>query len=182
MSLRLFAALDVPDEVAAQALRLMRGVPGAKWRPRENLHITLRFFGDTPEPQAHDLDAELEQIALSIAPFEIRLKGAGWFGKEEPHNLWLGVCESAPLQRLAAGCEKAARRAGFKAEAGKFIPHMTMAYLSASNVALVQGFCTRLALFESAPWTVAGFRLASSWRRDNAPSLYRAEAEYPLLG
>ena len=60
MSLRLFAALSIPDDVAAQLLALMKGVAGAKWRPRENLHLTLRFFGEITEPVAEDLDAELE--------------------------------------------------------------------------------------------------------------------------
>jgi RNA 2',3'-cyclic 3'-phosphodiesterase len=182
MSQRLFAALDVPDEVAARALKLMRGVPGAKWRPRDNLHITLRFFGDTPEPVARDLDSELDQIALATAPLPIKLKSAGWFGREDPHTLYLGVDGGAALNQLASQCERAARRCGLKADTRGFTPHMTVAYLSASDVRLVQGFCTRLALFESEPWTVSGFSLASSWRRDNAPSLYRAEAEYVLMG
>ena len=46
MSIRLFAALDLPDHIAEPLLWLMRGVGGAKWRPRENLHLTLRFFGE----------------------------------------------------------------------------------------------------------------------------------------
>ena len=46
MSLRLFAALSIPDHVAERLLPLMKGIGGANWRPRENLHLTLRFFGE----------------------------------------------------------------------------------------------------------------------------------------
>ncbi|MBK8544651.1 MAG: hypothetical protein IPL62_14550 [Caulobacteraceae bacterium] len=60
MSLRLFAALSIPDHIAERLLPLMKGVGGAKWRPRENLHLTLRFFGELTEPVAEYLDSELE--------------------------------------------------------------------------------------------------------------------------
>ena len=32
---------------------------GARWRPLEALHVTLRFFGDIREDIARDLDTEL---------------------------------------------------------------------------------------------------------------------------
>ena len=44
--IRLFAALALPDEIAAGLARRQDGVPGARWRPREALHVTLRFFGE----------------------------------------------------------------------------------------------------------------------------------------
>lgn len=182
MSLRLFAALELPDEIADGLLPLMRGVPGAKWRPRENLHLTLRFFGEAPENVADDLDAALEEIALATAPFDVQLKGVGFFGKEEPHALWAGVAPNPALKALAADCERAARRCGLPAEARKFVPHVTLAYLAGATLERVIAFEKRLALFESAHWTATGFVLFSSHVRRNAPSLYREEASYALLG
>lgn len=182
VSLRLFAALDIPDEVAERLMALMRGVPGAKWRPRENLHLTLCFFGDAAEPVAADLDAALEEVAQGTAPFDLALKGAGHFGKDDPGALWMGAAESAPLRALAADCERAARRCGLKPEARKFTPHVTMAYLNGSTLERVMAFEKRLALFESDTWRVNGFFLLSSHVRRNAPSLYREEASYEFLG
>lgn len=182
MSLRLFAALDLPDDVAERLLALMKGVPGAKWRPRENLHLTLRFFGEVAEPVADDIDAALGEIAEANAPFELLLKGAGAFGGGEPHALWIGAAESAPLAKLAAGCERAARRAGLKPEKRKFAPHVTIAYLNASPLERVHAFEARLGLFETRPFRIDRFALYSSQVRKSAPSLYRLEAEYPLNG
>jgi RNA 2',3'-cyclic 3'-phosphodiesterase len=182
MSLRLFAALDLPDEIADALLPVMRGVPGAKWRPRENLHLTLRFFDSVAEPVADDLDAALEEVAQGAAPFDVQLKGAGFFGGEQPHALWAGVAPNDALKRLAADCERAARLCGLKPETRKFTPHVTLAYLSGSTLERVVAFEKRLALFETAPWTVTGFVLLSSHVRRNAPSLYREEASYALLG
>jgi 2'-5' RNA ligase len=180
MSLRLFAALAIPDHVAERLLALMKGVPGAKWRPRENLHLTLRFFGEIAEPVAEDLDAELEAASRSVAPFELQLKGAGSFGGADPHALWVGAATSEPLMRLAAACEKAARRIGLKPEAHKFMPHVTLAYLSGAALDRVQAFEQRHGLFETPPFHVESFGLYSSVTRKSAPSLYRLEAEYVL--
>lgn len=182
MSVRLFAALDVPDDVAERLLALMKGVPGAKWRPRENLHLTLRFFGEVAEPVADEIDAELALAAERNAPFELQLRGAGSFGGADPHALWVGARENLALSRLAADCERAARRAGLKPEGRKFAPHVTLAYLSGAPLDRVQAFEARLGLFETRPFRVEHFTLYSSWVRDSAPSLYRAEAEYSLRG
>jgi 2'-5' RNA ligase len=180
--LRLFAALAIPDPVIDTIMPLMKGVPGAKWRPRENLHLTLRFFGEVAEPVADDIDAALGEAARSVAPFDVRLKAAGWFGGAEPHALWVGVAESESLRRLAQACERAARRSGLKAETQKFTPHVTLAYLNGAPLDRVQAFETRLGLFEAPPYRADRLGLYSSVTRKSAPSLYRLEADYPLLG
>ena len=182
MTIRLFAALDLPDDVADRVMALMKGVPGAKWRPRENLHLTLRFFGEVGEPVADDLDAALSLIADATAPFELQLKGAGSFGGADPHALWVGVADNPTLTKLAADCERTARRAGLKAEPLKYKPHVTVAYLSGAPLDRVQAFEVRLGLFQTDAFRVERLGLHSSVTRRGAPSLYRLEAEYPLLG
>ena len=183
MSLRLFAAIAIPDDIAECLLALQKGVPGAKWRPRENLHLTLRFFDEVSEPVGNDIDEALATIADETAPFELQLKSAGSFGKEDPHTLWIGAGESAALRKLGADCERAARRLGLKAETRKFAPHVTLAYVSgATELSRVHDFEARLGLFESPPFEVESFGLYSSWTRKSAPNLYRLEAEYALNG
>jgi 2'-5' RNA ligase len=180
--LRLFAALALPDDVVDRLLALQRGVPGAKWRPRENLHLTLRFFGEVAEPVADDIDAALSEAAETAPPFDVQLKGVGAFGGADPHNLWVGAGESGPLRELAAACERAARRAGLRPEPRKFAPHVTLAYLNRAPLDRVHAFETRCGLFETRPFHVDRFGLYSSWTRKNAPSLYRLEAAYELHG
>ena len=180
MSLRLFAALDVPDDVAAALARLQRGVGGARWSPRENLHLTLRFFGDVAENQADDLDAALGEVALRKRAFAVKLKGAGFFGGAEPHSLHIKADASDALMALAADCEKAARRAGLPPETRKFTPHVTLAYLNRPELDRVIAFERNYALFEAGPWRVEQFGLYSSITRNSAPSLYRLEADYAL--
>jgi hypothetical protein len=59
---------------------------------------------------------------------------------------------------------------------------VTIAYLSGAALDRVQSFEQRLGLFEAPPFDVASFGLYSSVTRKSAPSHYRLEAEYPLLG
>lgn len=178
MTLRLFAALDIPDDVAIWLASMQRGVDGAHWSPRENLHLTLCFFGEMAEPQADDLDLALAEVARGRGEFDVMLKGAGFFGKNDPHALYVGVAENAALRALAADCERAARRCGLKPDTRKYTPHVTIAYLNRPDLQTITAFERGHALFESRVWKVDGFGLFSSHVRRSAPSLYRLEAEY----
>src|SRR5437899_1049313 len=113
--IRLFAAIAVPDDIGEALQRRQQGVPGARWRALEALHVTLRFFGDVREDVADDLDAELSVVKGE--PFEMMLEGAGAFGEaQDIHALWAGVAENAALRQLHARCEAAARRVGLEPE------------------------------------------------------------------
>ncbi|MES1158559.1 MAG: RNA 2',3'-cyclic phosphodiesterase [Terricaulis silvestris] len=180
MSITLFAALSIPDHVAERLLPLQKGVPGAKWRPRENLHLTLRYFGEVAEPVAEEIDASLSALADRFTPFDVQLKAAGAFGAGDPHTLWIGVAANEALNKLAADCERAARRVGLKPEPRKFTPHVTLAYLSGTELSRVQAFETRLGLFQAPQFRADSMTLFSSWTRKSAPNLYRSEAEYPF--
>ncbi|MEJ0022342.1 MAG: RNA 2',3'-cyclic phosphodiesterase [Alphaproteobacteria bacterium] len=177
--LRLFAALTPPDDVADRLVAMQRGVGGARWSPRENLHITLCFCGDVDERTAEELDGEL--AAISARSFDLALKGAGFFGKTDPHALYVGMANDAPLRDLANACERAARRAGVKTDGRKYTPHLTLAYLSHAEIGDVIAFTQAHALFESRAWRVDAFGLFSSHIRKSASSLYRLEADYALI-
>lgn len=182
MSLRLFAALPIPDNLADTLLTFQKNLPGARWRGKEHFHITLRFFDEVQEPVAEELDAALEEAATRTKPFDVRVKGAGAFGGAEPHALIMKVEESPALSKLAADCERAARRVGLKPETRKFAPHVTIAYLNRPLLQDVHAFERAHALFAPPAWRADMFGMYSSWLRKDGPSLYRLEADYPLTG
>ena len=62
--IRLFAALEVPFDIAEALVRRQQGLPRARWRPTDALHITLRFFGEVSDPTAADLDAALAGVTM----------------------------------------------------------------------------------------------------------------------
>lgn len=176
--LRLFAAIEIPEEIGIPLLARQQGVEGARWRPLEALHITLRFIGDVSETTADDLDLELERI--SQPPFGLELERVGSFGEGvDLHAVWAGVAESEPLRRLAKACESAARRAGLAAETRAYRPHVTLAYLKRSNPAEVATWIQANNLLHSPTFAVDRFGLYSSWRTAEG-SRYRLEREYRL--
>jgi 2'-5' RNA ligase len=178
--IRLFAALEVPFEIGEGLARRQQGLPGAKWRPLDSLHITLRFFGDVQEAQAADLDAELARIVSP--PVELMLEGVGSFGTgHQLTAVWAGVRETEPLRLLAGRCDSAAKRAGLKAEARPYKPHVTLAYLNRhAQEARVAAWIANHNLLSSPPWTARWFGLYSSWSSSEG-SRYDLERSYPLV-
>jgi 2'-5' RNA ligase len=176
--IRLFAAVALPDEIGRPLARRQQGLEGARWRPPDSLHITLRFFDEVREDVAADLDAEL--LAVAGAPFEIMLEGVGAFGEgAEVRAIWAGVAASEPLRRLAARCETAARKAGLKPDRRVYRPHVTLAYLRRPDPAEVAWWIQAHNLLKSPPFTIDRFGLYSSWPTGEG-SRYRLERAYAL--
>ncbi len=163
--LRLFTAIAIPWDIAQGLAEHQTGLNGARWRTAEQLHITLRFIGDTPENKAADLDAELSAIALE--PFELELAGVGHFGEAvDIHAIWAGVVENPALLRLQKRCESAARRAG-------------LAYLKRPDPGAVMDWEAANNLLHSPGFTVKRFGLYSS-DLSASGAAYGLEGDYPL--
>ena len=176
--IRLFAAIAVPEDIGQPLTTRMRGLDGARWRPLEALHITLRFFGDVRERVAEDLDTELASLARPA--FGLELDGVGAFGEgRDIHAVWAGVAKSDPLHGLAGKCEAAARRAGLKSEGRAYRPHVTMAYLNRPDPAAVATWLEANSLLKSPRFAVDRFGLYSSHQTSEG-SRYVLEREYRL--
>lgn len=175
--IRLFAALPIPPEISAPLAELQKGVTGASWRPIENFHITLRYFGDVSVDLAHDLDDELGKI--KAPQLDLSLRNTGWFGRREPYSLHAHVLETEALTGLSNSCERAARRIGLPPEKRPFRPHVTLAYLHGTLVEDVTPYVSQHMGFSSGPFTADRFYLYES-RYGKGPSRYIPVAEYPL--
>ena len=177
--LRLFTAIPIPFDVAETLARRQTGLPGAKWRTGEQLHVTLAFYGDADERTADDLASELARV--SGGPFDIELKGVGAFGDaHRSHTIWAGVEPSERLNVLAGRCRSAAERAGIRMEPRTYRPHATLAYLKTqTNPDRIGAWITNHNLLHSPPIRVDRFGLYSSVLSDSG-SQYLLEREYLL--
>lgn len=126
-SWRLFVAVPVADEVKAAIAELLKrtGITSEfKCPSPEQIHLTLRFFGNVPADAVPELQGRLATICRRIAPFHLRAQGVGHFGERV---LWIGLQGDIPsLHQLAA--ETAAQTAGFgeHRENRAFAPHLTI--------------------------------------------------------
>lgn len=177
--LRLFTALSVPDDVAETLKRRQTGLPGAKWRTADQLHVTLAFYGEVNERAADDLAAELSRAGGG--PFDITLSGVGAFGDgHRTHAIWAGVEPNERLTVLAGRCKAAAERAGIAVERRDYRPHLTLAYLKPqTSPDRVGAWITGHNLLKSPPIRIDRFGLYSSVLSAHG-SDYVLEREYLL--
>lgn len=177
--MRLFVALDLPWSARAQLAALSgSGIPGARWVPPENFHLTLRFIGDIPSHVARDVDDAL--LGLRARGFDLTLTGMGVFSRGGIGSaLWAGVEKTPALDHLRGKIETALQRCGLEPERRKFQPHVTLARLDNRAEGKVAAFVQAHNLFRTQPLPVGHFTLFSSILcKDHA--VYTPEAEYEL--
>ena len=176
--MRLFVALELPWELRQRLAALGGGVPGARWVPAENLHLTLRFIGEVPPFRAEEIDHAL--AALRGRRFPLVLAGIGTFAKAGRETLlWVGVERSERLEHLQGKIETALQRAGLEPERRRFVPHVSLARLDNAAPEKLAAFVQRHNLFRTGPFEVEHFTLFSS-RLGKEQAAYEAEVEYEL--
>ena len=98
-----------------------------RWVRPEDVHLTLRFLGDTSPSQVERLRESLGAAAARCPRAEVPVSGFGLFPEEgSPRVLWLGLELPEPMIALQAACEAAAVAAGFPPETRPFSPHLTL--------------------------------------------------------
>ncbi len=176
--MRLFVGLDLPWPLRQRLAVLAGGIPGARWVPADNFHMTLRFIGEVPKHQAEEIDIAL--ASLRTRRFSLVLAGVGTFAKGgRDTQLWVGVERNPQLDHLQAKIETALQRVGLEPERRRFAPHVTLARLDNAAPAKLAGFVQAHNLFRSEPVQVEHFCLFSSLLGKEA-SVYTAEVEYAL--
>lgn len=138
-SWRVFVAIELPSHLRERIkdhiddLRDEFPKVRASWIREENLHLTLKFLGDTPVNRVEKLSQAAERAARSVAPFEISIGGCGAFPpRGQPRVLWIGVKDlSGHLAALHQGLENECALSGFEREPRSFNPHLTIARVRA---------------------------------------------------
>ncbi len=122
------AALDAAA-VAAQRLRAELGESAAsvRWAPAEQLHLTLRFLGETDPSQVDAVAAAIAAVALERPALALRLDGFGLFGNRQPRVIWLGLGgDLDELQELAGRLNAELSERRFPTERRRLHPHLTL--------------------------------------------------------
>jgi RNA 2',3'-cyclic 3'-phosphodiesterase len=136
-SWRIFCAVELPDEVRVRLedhiRRLRQAVPdvGASWSRVENIHLTLKFFGNVSVDRVPTISAAASRAVKEFSSFEIGVGTTGVFPKpSRPQVLWIGVSDpSGKLLALQQRLEEECAVEGFIKEDRAFRPHLTIARL-----------------------------------------------------
>jgi RNA 2',3'-cyclic 3'-phosphodiesterase len=119
---RIFVALDIPEEVRAALDALitrLRPVSRAvRWTRIEGVHLTLKFIGEVQPEKVEAIEASLAQIRVPH-PVEMKFRGVVEVGAE--------------LGALASAVETSLQPLGIARERRAFSPHLTLARFKSTD-------------------------------------------------
>ncbi|MFO8081532.1 MAG: RNA 2',3'-cyclic phosphodiesterase [Armatimonadota bacterium] len=135
-TLRLFFGIPLDEALRDGACDLQDALeracprgPRVKWVERPNLHLTLKFVGDTPAEKLDEIIEIAEEAAAECSPCRVNLRGVGCFPpRGAPRVIWLGLREECPeLTELAYALGSRLVKAGLAdAERHPFTAHFTL--------------------------------------------------------
>ncbi len=125
---RLFTAVELPAAVKALLLSLHTDIAGLRWTSPENLHLTLRFIGETPGETLPEVKMALRSVC--VPGFYSCIKGLGLFERSEQTILWAGLKPCPELANLKRHIDAAlSTGAHLASDKGRFSPHITLGRL-----------------------------------------------------
>jgi 2'-5' RNA ligase len=128
---RLFAAVKIYPSgefiKLYDSLRTGLKFASIKWVPTENIHVTLKFFGETPEDRIAAIVAALRSAALKHQSFKMELKNVGIFGSSyDPRVIWFGMEKTEPIAALTNTVFVELEKTGWHPDRQNFVPHLTV--------------------------------------------------------
>ena len=126
--MRLFIAIELPDDVKRLLSSMRCNVPSAHWLSFEQLHLTLSFLGEVDNATMQQLTGELAAIQAPV--FEFRFSGTGCFpNRKRPRVIWVGLEPEPLLDNLASAVRNTVLLCGIPQEDRTFSAHITLARL-----------------------------------------------------
>ncbi len=130
--LRSFLAVVLPTAILSRIGEVQEDLKSSKadvrWVSPENIHLTLKFFGNIEESQIEPIVKSIEKPVRTTSPIGMTVRGMGAFpGLKNPRVIWVGLNderrELAPFQNRL---EKELEKIGFQPEDRPFHPHLTL--------------------------------------------------------
>lgn len=130
--IRTFLAIELPRALLSKIEEVQGGLRSSnadvRWVRPENLHLTLKFFGNIDESQIEPIVQSIDQTVQETPPIRLRAKGMGAFPNlRNPRVIWIGFEEGKEeVTSFQRELEKEFERAGFPPEDHPFHPHLTL--------------------------------------------------------
>ncbi len=96
-----------------------------RWVDPKNLHLTLKFFGETPEEKISEIEKALEKI--NFAPFDLELGNLKIFGSRyNPRVLFVEALKAESFMILGFLVNEKIKPLGYETDRQNFVPHLTL--------------------------------------------------------
>ena len=161
-SARLFVAIPVPRFIRSRLASLREDLPDLRWVIEENIHLTLKFIGDTDSQLTDRIVGQLHTV--QVKPFLLSVSGVGVFpDRGNPAVMWAGFGSAHPhLFQLHKQVDDALFAIGIEPDRRVYRPHLTLSRCKGTSRESLRPFFRKQADLETAPFRVESIQLLSS--------------------
>jgi len=128
---RLFAAIKIHP--SARYISIFNEITSSlrheriKWVEPENMHLTMKFFGETDEKKIPGIKQAIEAAAESSNHLQLKVANTGIFGSHyDPKVIWFGIEKLNELESLAKNIFTELEKRGYNTDRQNFVPHLTI--------------------------------------------------------
>jgi 2'-5' RNA ligase len=186
--MRTFLAVELSDAVRSQVSQLIaqlaRHPAPVKWVASENLHLTLKFFGEVRDDDVSRICAIVDRVVTPLPAFDCHFHGVGAFPNlGRPRTIWIGLGEGRePMVRLQKATDRALTELRIPRERRGFHPHLTIGRVrGGQGLGELSGQLGEQAERSFSTMTTSTVTLFSSQLRPDGP-VYTALARFELGG
>lgn len=164
---RAFLAIDLDDDLKPKINKIIRQFKEIdtkiKYVELQNLHLTLKFFGDIDTNGLDVLENAIADVVSEFDSFKIKITGCGAFpNKNHIKVIWVGINDDAVIKDLHDRLDKEFARLGFDKDR-KFSTHLTIGRMkSAKNKNKVKEVIEEFENFEIGEMEVSEISLKKS--------------------
>jgi 2'-5' RNA ligase len=137
--MRLFAAINLPAELreklAAAQKKLAETKADVRWVARENLHVTVKFFGEVDAARVGELAERVVKAAASVPAFPLEIEGINRLPERGPARVIVSriVSPDQRITRLHKRVDSAAGGIGLPMDTRVLVPHLTLGRVSSNH-------------------------------------------------
>jgi len=184
--MRTFIAIELPQRITAGLENVQKTLKSSKlkirWVQPENIHLTLKFLGDTPPEAVDPISLTLTESVRGYDPISLSAKGSGAFpGIKNPRVIWVGLSGQVPrLKTLQGTLAENLAALGFEKEKRTFKVHVTLGRLKGSvDPVKLNAALNKVMDFQTEPFLVDRLFLFQSDLKPTGP-VYTKIASAPL--
>jgi len=177
--MRCFLAIRLPEDVRKKLVEIQKQLPEGKMKlvEEENLHLTLKFFGEISDFQINKIKRALEQVKMR--KLEARLGKLGVFPSINfVRVIWIGVEPAEEIKKMQEEIDSLLEKEKFRREK-KFESHITLARVK--SVKDKKEFIKKLKeiIVEPIKFSIEKFSLEKSTLTSKGP-IYETIKEFEL--
>ena len=135
--IRAFLAIDLDDDLKPKIHKIIKEFKqidaDIKYVDLQNLHFTLKFFGDIDTDGIDLISSKIENVIKDFDSFNIKIKGCGAFPNTNRIKvIWVGLDEDEILKNLHDRLDKEFNSIGFDLDK-KYSSHLTIGRMKSAK-------------------------------------------------